>query len=63
MKNVHNPLAVGPGSAAAATSEVLSKKEKKNNHTMRLLIAACIINFVYIIDKINDACSDHYRQN
>jgi hypothetical protein len=54
MKNVHNPLAVGPGSAAAATSEVLSKKEKKNNHTMRLLIAACIINFVY-----NDRCMHH----
>jgi hypothetical protein len=50
MKNVHNPLAVGPGSAAAATSEVLSKKkEKKNNRTMRLLIAASIVNFVFIV--------------
>ena len=54
MKNVHNPLAIEPHSASfpsdtTTAREVVADHEKnprKKSHTIKLLVAASIVNFV-----------------
>ena len=52
MKNVHNPLAIEPHSAsfpsetATAREVVAEKNPRKKSHTIKLLVAASIANFV-----------------
>ena len=58
MKNVHNPQALEPHSASfpaevvTAREVVVEKNPRKKTYTIKLLIAASIVNFVLLIMAI-----------